>query len=451
MSGKCSARCSRSTSRTKRRSSAEAKRKRASSSFWRVIGSGPRDLPAHREALEEELDGALPGVLLREQVALERRRHTAGAWPASARRAARAPTCSSRYSDSSAPSHGGPSSPSPREASVPRSCASRPDRGRSAGASGSSPASGACACRCRSRRPALSTPGRCRPATGSCWSTPAMHDQGSMAHLERALDPGRPAHRARAPDRDHARALRPLRPGAADRRARGLRGLDASRPWTAARRRPLPSARRDRPPGRRAGGAARARGGAGASTPARGQAGTLRSDRDLVEGVEVETDLGPWAVLETPGHAPSHVCLHQPERRLLISGDHLLGRVSLYFDYGFTPDPVGEFLHSLDVVETLDARLALPGHAPPVHRRPRPHPRPTARWSQRRLDRRPRRARAPARGRLRGRPRGLRRAVHRRRLGSWLLTHSCACSRTGRRAARRATTTATRERWALDS
>ena len=37
---------------------------------------------------------------------------------------------------------------------------------------------------------------------------------------------------------------------------------------------------------------------------------------------------------ETPGHAPSHVCLHQPERRLLISGDHLLGRTVIFFDYG---------------------------------------------------------------------------------------------------------------------
>jgi glyoxylase-like metal-dependent hydrolase (beta-lactamase superfamily II) len=96
-----------------------------------------------------------------------------------------------------------------------------------------------------------------------------------------------------------------------------------------------------------------------------GQAGTLRSDRDLVPGVEIETELGPWHVLETPGHAPSHVCLHQPDRRLLITGDHLLGRVSLYFDVGYTPDPVGEFLHSLEVVEGLDARLALAGHARP--------------------------------------------------------------------------------------
>jgi glyoxylase-like metal-dependent hydrolase (beta-lactamase superfamily II) len=96
-----------------------------------------------------------------------------------------------------------------------------------------------------------------------------------------------------------------------------------------------------------------------------GQAGTLYSDRDLVPGVVIETDAGPWQVIETPGHAPSHVCLHQPQQRLLISGDHLLGRVSQYFDVGFTPDPVGEFLHSLDVVERLDARLALAGHARP--------------------------------------------------------------------------------------
>ena len=93
-----------------------------------------------------------------------------------------------------------------------------------------------------------------------------------------------------------------------------------------------------------------------------GISGLIEPDRPLVDGVVVETDLGPWTVHETPGHAPSHVCLFQAERRLLISGDHLLGRVSLYYDYGYTPDPAGEFLHSLDVVEDLDARLCLAGH-----------------------------------------------------------------------------------------
>ena len=85
-------------------------------------------------------------------------------------------------------------------------------------------------------------------------------------------------------------------------------------------------------------------------------------DRELVPGVEVETDLGPWQVHETPGHAPSHVVLHQPERRLLVSGDHLLGRTVLFFDYGHTPDPIGEFLSSLAEVEPLEVDLCLPGH-----------------------------------------------------------------------------------------
>ena len=103
----------------------------------------------------------------------------------------------------------------------------------------------------------------------------------------------------------------------------------------------------------------------GRKEQASGMSGPLDVARDLLPGVVVETDLGAWHVYETPGHAPSHVVLHQPERRLLISGDHVLGRISLYFDHGWTPDPVREFLDSLDVVDGLDARLTLSGHGRP--------------------------------------------------------------------------------------
>lgn len=96
-----------------------------------------------------------------------------------------------------------------------------------------------------------------------------------------------------------------------------------------------------------------------------GIAKAIEPDRALVDGVEIETDLGTWVTYETPGHAPSHVCLFQPERRLLISGDHVLGRISLFYDYGWTPDPVGEYLGSLDTVDLLGARLGLSGHGKP--------------------------------------------------------------------------------------
>jgi glyoxylase-like metal-dependent hydrolase (beta-lactamase superfamily II) len=99
-----------------------------------------------------------------------------------------------------------------------------------------------------------------------------------------------------------------------------------------------------------------------------GIAEIVMPDRELVDGVEVDTDLGTWRVYESPGHAPSHVVLHQPERGLLLSGDHIIGRVSLYYDFGDSPDPAGEFLSSLDVVDGLDVQLVLAGHGKPVRR-----------------------------------------------------------------------------------
>ncbi len=91
----------------------------------------------------------------------------------------------------------------------------------------------------------------------------------------------------------------------------------------------------------------------------------IAPDRELIPGVRVETDHGAWDVYETPGHAPSHVVLHQRESGLMLSGDHLLGRVSVFFDYGHTPDPAGEFLASLDTVAALETDLCLAGHGRP--------------------------------------------------------------------------------------
>jgi len=93
-----------------------------------------------------------------------------------------------------------------------------------------------------------------------------------------------------------------------------------------------------------------------------GVSGLVKPHRALAEGMTVDSDLGPLEVIETPGHAPSHISLWEPQRRILISGDHVLGKVSVYFDRGDTADPVGDFLSSLDRVGALGARLCLSGH-----------------------------------------------------------------------------------------
>jgi glyoxylase-like metal-dependent hydrolase (beta-lactamase superfamily II) len=94
--------------------------------------------------------------------------------------------------------------------------------------------------------------------------------------------------------------------------------------------------------------------------------GPVVADRVLTAGTVVPTPLGGWDVRETPGHAPSQVCLFQPERRILIAAD-LVGPVfAPYFDLGHTPDPVAEHLASLHVAAGLGATLALPGHGRPL-------------------------------------------------------------------------------------
>ena len=87
-SGKCSARCSRSTSRIQRalvrRGDAEALQQ-----LLLALGRHAGDRPAHGQALEQELDRALPRVLLaRATLPCSDRRRTGGASRASARRAA---------------------------------------------------------------------------------------------------------------------------------------------------------------------------------------------------------------------------------------------------------------------------------------------------------------------------------------------------------------------------
>jgi glyoxylase-like metal-dependent hydrolase (beta-lactamase superfamily II) len=63
-------------------------------------------------------------------------------------------------------------------------------------------------------------------------------------------------------------------------------------------------------------------------------------DRDLHAGDLVESALGPWRVVETPGHAPSHICLWPPQAELLLTGDLVTSTYAPYMDYGYSPDPV---------------------------------------------------------------------------------------------------------------
>jgi len=69
-----------------------------------------------------------------------------------------------------------------------------------------------------------------------------------------------------------------------------------------------------------------------------------------------------WEVLPVPGHADGHLALHRDG--VLIAGDALLAsitpNVGLYPDS--RPDPLGDYLSSLELIERLAPRVAYGGH-----------------------------------------------------------------------------------------
>jgi glyoxylase-like metal-dependent hydrolase (beta-lactamase superfamily II) len=70
-----------------------------------------------------------------------------------------------------------------------------------------------------------------------------------------------------------------------------------------------------------------------------------------------------WQVISTPGHTPGHLCLWQPEHRLLAVGDALssydVGWVNLALD---GPDAATTALESLQRLIDLNPRVLLPAH-----------------------------------------------------------------------------------------
>jgi glyoxylase-like metal-dependent hydrolase (beta-lactamase superfamily II) len=86
-------------------------------------------------------------------------------------------------------------------------------------------------------------------------------------------------------------------------------------------------------------------------------------DPELVyEGSEV----GGWQVIELPGHADGHLGFLRDG--VLIAGDHLLRRITpaigLYPES--RPDPLGDYIASLERTIELAPRVVYPGHGEPI-------------------------------------------------------------------------------------
>ncbi len=83
----------------------------------------------------------------------------------------------------------------------------------------------------------------------------------------------------------------------------------------------------------------------------------------LNDGDSIEVGDYRFQCIHTPGHSLGHTCLYEPEKKLLVAGDHILIDITPNIQcWSETQNPLLSYLESLDRVFDLDVALTLPGH-----------------------------------------------------------------------------------------
>ena len=101
-----------------------------------------------------------------------------------------------------------------------------------------------------------------------------------------------------------------------------------------------------------------------ASMMIRDQVAMAEPDVFFEDGKEVDVPGWDLRTVWTPGHSPGHVCFYSEQHRLLLSGDHVLPRITpnIGVHTQQIPNPLGDFLESLLKVQNLDVEEVLPAH-----------------------------------------------------------------------------------------
>jgi glyoxylase-like metal-dependent hydrolase (beta-lactamase superfamily II) len=94
------------------------------------------------------------------------------------------------------------------------------------------------------------------------------------------------------------------------------------------------------------------------------------------EGDTVSFGGGAWKIHWTPGHEHGHIVFHRGSDGVLLVGDTVLGKITPHIGWmpggpgvppdAGPPDPLAQFLDSLDKVAKLSPSLLLPGHGRPL-------------------------------------------------------------------------------------
>ncbi|MGQ9543236.1 MAG: MBL fold metallo-hydrolase [Candidatus Bathyarchaeia archaeon] len=98
-------------------------------------------------------------------------------------------------------------------------------------------------------------------------------------------------------------------------------------------------------------------------SPQRFRSGPTPKFTIIKEGDEIRVGDYLFVCVETPGHSKGHMCLYEPDRKLLMAGDHILNDISPNIAlWQYEWNPLEKYLESLDKISRFDVELVLPGH-----------------------------------------------------------------------------------------
>ena len=83
----------------------------------------------------------------------------------------------------------------------------------------------------------------------------------------------------------------------------------------------------------------------------------------LQDGDEIIAGDYHFQCVSTPGHSMGHTCLYEPDKKILVAGDHILIDITPNIQcWSDEQNPLQNYLASLDKVNELEIDLVLPGH-----------------------------------------------------------------------------------------
>jgi len=101
-----------------------------------------------------------------------------------------------------------------------------------------------------------------------------------------------------------------------------------------------------------------------AAMPVRPLVDPVVPDVLLEDGARPEVPGWDLRAIWTPGHSPGHLCFYEATQDLMLSGDHVLPRITpnIPFHPQAGANPLADFLASLDKLEPYEVEEVLPAH-----------------------------------------------------------------------------------------